>query len=89
MKKLKIVFMATAIFLGIGGAFASRIRAKTDCSSDTQYYLAGQNYFQAGGYGDDYYCQEAPFDCTYYKPNPLTEPNSYAPCVIGAYTPIY
>ena len=88
MKKAKIVFMATAIFLGVGGAFASKIRVKTDCSADTQYYLSGSNYFQAGGYGITYYCDQAPFICTYYKPNPISQPNTYNPCVIGEYTPI-
>lgn len=80
--------MAIAIFLGIGGAFASRIKAKVDCDGDYQYYLSGQAYYQTGQEGVTYLCDQAPFICTYYKPNPITQPNSYAPCDEGEYYPI-
>ncbi len=80
--------MAFAIFLGVGGAFASKIKTRIDCNADTQYYLSGSTYFPAGLYGVQYYCYQVPLICTYYQPNPISQPNVYNPCVIGEYEPI-
>jgi hypothetical protein len=87
MKKIKIVMVSMAIVIGVGGAFANRIN--TDCTSHPQFYRDGMYYVEAGDYGVDYTCAGTIGVCTYYRPNPVTNPNYYLPCRNGFFTPLY
>ena len=83
MNKFKLAFVAIAIAAGVGGAFASKPTAL--CEGQTQYYYNG-SYLPAGVYGVDYACWDIPGStCTYYKPDPFNQPNSYAPCRPGSF----
>ena len=86
MKQIKIVLLAAAIFIGVGGAFAN---SKKDpaCADHPQYFKFGFNYYPAGEYGVNYICLSGPGVCTYYNGNPYN-PNSYIPCRTGIYFPI-
>ena len=78
MKKFKLAFIATAILLGIGGAFAGKLHS--DCSQSPQYYLHGTGYSYAGILGYNYVCLNSPSVCTYYQSG-----NSYIACQWGSY----
>jgi len=83
IKKIRLAFIAAAIVLAVGGAYATK--PVLVCEGQTQYYKMGSSYFPAGTYGVNYYCSENPITCTYYKPNPLSQPNVYAPCRSGVF----
>jgi len=85
MNKIKLAFIAIAILTAVGGAFATR--PCVQCEINQQYYWNGQAYIQTGIDGINYYCYDTGGVCTYYRPNP-GQPNYYAPCVTGAYTPL-
>jgi len=79
MKKIKWTFMTLAIVLGIGGAFATRLRQ--NCLGATQYYYNGGGYILAGKIGIDYICVTPSSSiCTYYKVG-----TTYTPCMNGIY----
>lgn len=80
MKKLKLAFVAIAIAAGVGGAFGSKPAAL--CEGQIQYWYDG-TYHEAGELGVDYACWTMPGTCTYYKPDPINQPNTYAPCRAG------
>jgi hypothetical protein len=83
MKKIKCVCFAAAILFSIVTTLSS---AKCySCESFAQYYFDGANYVYAGRFGYDYICLVSPGVCTYYKPNPATQPFYYAPCMEGQY----
>jgi hypothetical protein len=85
MTKIKMGFVIALI--GIACAAAG---AKSDppCWYNQQYYKVGNSYLPAGVLGVDYDCWESTSTCTYYRPNPVTQPNYYVPCLDGTYTVI-
>ena len=83
MKKIKLVLLGTAILFAVGTAFATR--PKLDCTYATQYYFNGTTYVEAGEFGYSYTCLNYPGVCTYYKPDPVFHPNTYAPCRMGRF----
>ena len=85
MSKIKLALIAVAIFTAVGGAFATSYCAT--CENSQQYYYNGGGYVPVGTYGMDYDCVFSGTVCTYYKANPVTQPDVYTPCRIGGYTP--
>jgi hypothetical protein len=65
MKKVKLIIMAAAIFLSVGGAFATGY--KFDCRFNPQYYNNGAGYIPAGQIGVDYACMDGIGTCTYIQ----------------------
>ena len=86
MNKIKLALIATAILTGVGGAFATKT---CSCEVATQYYFNGSGYTPAGEYGMDFDCFITAGVCTFYRPNPFSQPNYYAPCHEGAYQPLH
>ena len=84
MKRLKIALMATAISLSLGGA-VTVAQTTSGCELAPQYYLVANTYQPAGMYGYNYFCLQSSTICTWYRPNPVSQPNYYAPCRIGFY----
>jgi hypothetical protein len=85
MKKVKLALITVAIITSIGGAFASKNRCVL-CEYSQQYYRFGTGYLPAGEYGYDYACwQISGSTCTYYKPDPINQPEYYVPCRGGSY----
>lgn len=87
MKKIKLALIAMAVVLAIGGAYATK--PVLACEGLPQYYYTGSSYVSAGTFGVNYDCMDEPGTCTYYKPNPVGQPNTYAPCRTGVFIPIY
>lgn len=86
MRKIKLLFFAIGILLSVGSDVTKPNRLS--CVGFTQYYYDGFNYVEiTGQIGYDYYCDNGE-TCTYYKPNPIWQPNKYVPCRDGAYTEI-
>jgi hypothetical protein len=83
MKKLKVLFITTAIVLAIGSAFATRVCDA--CTYSTQYVFSMGAWQDAGEIGYDYACVGTIGFCTYYRPNPIFQPSYYAPCKEGRY----
>jgi hypothetical protein len=83
MKKLKIALVCLAIALALGTAYANR--PCDACMYSQQYIYTMGAYVDAGEFGYDYYCFNQPGVCTYYRPNPIFQPNYYAPCRSGNY----
>ena len=84
MNKIKMAFIAIAILTAVGGAFATTCTA---CDSADQYIYTGNGYSRVGTYGVNYDCYVTGGICTFYKPDPFAQPNVYAPCHEGLYTP--
>lgn len=82
MNKIKVAFVALAMLTGIGGAFATHC---TQCDNSVQYMWNGVGYIEVGEYGVNYDCFIGSGTCTYYKPDPVGQPNSYSPCHQGGY----
>lgn len=85
MKKFRVILMSFIIIVAVGGAFAS---TEPPCVYQQQYYRQGLGYAPAGVYGVQYACILCPFTCTYYRPDPVLQPNNYQPCKDGIYIPI-
>lgn len=85
MKKLKVAIIATAIFTGVGGAFATNCE---QCENSPQFVWTGNGYMRVGNWGEDFDCYVTAGTCTYYQPDPVLQPNNYTPCHIGLYTPL-
>jgi len=85
MNKIKVAFIALAIFAGVGGAFATNCE---QCENSAQYINNGTGYLRVGLYGEDWDCFVAGGICTFYKPDPIGQPNVYAPCHEGAWMPL-
>jgi hypothetical protein len=68
----------------ISSAFVTR--PCTNCVFAEQYYYYGGSYVPAGTFGYDFYCLDFGGVCTYYKPNPISQPNTYLPCRSGVHT---
>ena len=82
MNKIKWTFLSLAIFLSIGGAFATRTQHKTN---GMLFYWNGLGYIPVNGQiGVDYICEGSVNVCTYLF-NPSTQ--TYNPYNIGDYTP--
>lgn len=86
MNKIKLAFIAIAILTAVGGAFATSTCFQ--CEHQVQYFYNGQGYVEVGTYGYDYDCFVTGGTCTYYKPDPIGQPNVFAPCREGAYFPL-
>ena len=84
MSKIKLALVATAVLVGIGGAFA--MKPCLACEGETQYLYNGSTYIQLGVWGEDYDCIGTAGTCTYYIYDPMGHPGQYAPCRVGAYT---
>jgi hypothetical protein len=83
MNKIKVAFIAIAMFAGVGGAFATRC---VQCENSQQYVWNGNGYVEVGVYGQDWDCFVGGGGvCTYYKPDPVGQPNSYSPCHEGGW----
>ena len=83
MKKIKFVLIFVAIAGAIAGAFATRVKAL--CEYSTQYRLHNGSYVLAGEYAVDYYCVGTLGVCTWYKPWPTSD---WTPCRAGTYFPL-
>jgi hypothetical protein len=84
MKKIKVICFAVAILLSMGSTLGKSSRFS--CVYAPQYYHNGFYYVSVHGrFGYEYYCEYAPEVCTYYKPNPVIQPNYYLPCRDGEY----
>lgn len=83
MVKIKLISLSLAISTAIS---ASVMHHCFSCTAFTQYYYDGSTYNLAGSYGYDYLCFDDPGVCTYYKPNPILQPNYYRPCRDGIFT---
>ncbi|MDP4260198.1 MAG: DUF6520 family protein [Bacteroidota bacterium] len=81
MKKVKLIIMAAAIFLSVGGAFATGYHF--DCRFNPQFYSTAGGYMPAGVFGVDYYCQDGIGTCTYIQVG-----SNYQACQTGLYTRI-
>jgi hypothetical protein len=80
MKKVKFMFIALAILLSIGGAFATR--PCVDCRYAQQYYQVGGAYVPAGVEGINYICETSPASsCTFIQVG-----SNYQLCETGFYT---
>ncbi|MFL5745675.1 MAG: DUF6520 family protein [Niastella sp.] len=83
MNKIKVVFVALAMLAGVGGAFATYCQ---QCENSVQYIWNGNGYVEAGVYGVDWDCVVGSGGvCTFYKPDPVGQPNNYAPCHEGGW----
>jgi hypothetical protein len=80
MRKLKLMLMALAIVLGIGGAIASA-PAAPPCDRQTQYWDSGVGFFPAGVEGFDYVCVDHWVKVCTYTYNAAT--GTYTPCKRG------
>lgn len=85
MKKFRLILMSLVIVLAVGGAVAS---TEPPCVYEQQYYRSGFSFLPAGQMGVQYACILCPFACTYYRPEPVLQPDNYAPCREGVYLPI-
>ena len=86
MSKMKSAGLLVALLSVTIAAFKS---AQQDpCWYRPQYYQVGNSYYLAGELGVDYYCALSINTCTWYRPNPVTQPNYYLPCQSGTYTVI-
>jgi hypothetical protein len=79
--------VSLAIIIALGTSFAT-VPCQS-CLNYTQYYEAGTYYFPAGVYGQEYTCEGSIGPCTFWRPNPVLQPNYYMPCRTGYYTPIW
>jgi hypothetical protein len=86
MKRLKAIFISSVIVIAIGSAYATR--PCQACIYLEQYYYTGSGYLPAGEFGTDFYCLQYGGTCTYYKPRPIEQPFTYAPCRAGVFTPV-
>lgn len=86
MNKIKLAFIAFAILTAVGGAFATSTCFQ--CEHQTQYINNGGGYVEVGEYGYNFDCFVTGGICTYYKPDPIGQPNVYSPCHIGSYMPL-
>lgn len=86
MKRVKLAFIGLAISAAVGSAFATR--PCVVCDNAQQYIWNGSAYIAVGDYGEDFDCYVGAGVCTFYKPDPMGQPNVYAPCHEGAYTPL-
>ena len=88
MKKVKVILSTIVVSIAITGALAAKTAAF--CDTAPQYYKLGDSYIYAGELGIDYTCiTQSVATCTYWRPNPVMQPNAYQPCKVGCYYPLY
>lgn len=86
MKRIKLILIGSSIILSLGTAWATTRPTCAPCENFQQYHLYGGQYIPTGDFGFDYFClDEYPDICTYYRPNPIFQPNTYLPCQRGLY----
>lgn len=84
MKKVKFSLMYLAAIAAISSAFA--MRPAVICDNQPQYHWDGSMYHLLGEFGVDYDCDWSPaVTCTFYRPNPISQPNTYAGCKLGTF----
>jgi hypothetical protein len=81
MKRIKMVLMATAILVSVGGAFATR--AHMDCRFNPQFYWNGASYIPAGTEGVDFACEGTSGVCTFIQVG-----NNWQACQTGIFVKI-
>lgn len=84
MKWTRIILMTAGVMCAVIAASSSSRRLP--CESQPQYFRWGAAFVPAGVYGYDYTCSASAGVCTYYKPDPITEPFSYVPCRTGSFS---
>jgi hypothetical protein len=85
MKRIKFSLVTMAIVAAVCCAFATAPKHDI-CDFEPQYYYDGSNYWPAGVYGYNFGCDDDPaITCSYYKPDPVGHPNTYATCHLGDY----
>ncbi|MBS1567747.1 MAG: hypothetical protein JST39_25410 [Bacteroidetes bacterium] len=87
MKKIRFMLLGAVILLASVSAIATK--PAYDCSYATQYVFNGTSYIEAGQFGYDFICLSYPGICTYYKPDPVFQPNNYQPCHPGRFVPAW
>ena len=87
MRKLKVILMTVAVMTAVGSTFATHKRQF--CEDMPQYIRGGGGYQLVGTFGVDYVCLGGAGICTYYRPSPILQPNTYLPCRYGVYTPVF
>lgn len=87
MKKIRFIFLSTAIVLATVGAFATRT-GRSSAKRQQLYHHVGDGYpgtfLPAGVYGVDYICQSSFDTCTYYL-----DGGTYYPNDLGTYTSVH
>jgi hypothetical protein len=78
MKKVKLAFIAMAIFLSIGGAFATR--SLVDCRFSPQFYKVGSSFLPAGQEGINFACETGGGICTWVQVG-----NNFQACRTGIF----
>ena len=81
------MLMSVALLAGVGGAFA--ISGIPECYYSPQFYKVDELYFPAGEKGVNYHCMMVGGTCTWYKPDPILQPNTYVHCTEGYYFKIF
>lgn len=81
---MKFSLKALAAIVAIGSAFA--MRPPVVCDNSPQYHWNGNMYVLLGEFGVDYDCDWNPaITCTYYRPNPIAQPNLFSACKLGTF----
>jgi len=88
MKKINMPIAAA--FFAIVLLISFRPSRQSVCTYSPQFYKSGSSYVPVKGVmGVDYDCWYEPIGtCTYYRPNPVWQPNYYVACKSGYYWPI-
>lgn len=85
MKKRRFSIMALTAVAALASAYATKPSC-FQCEHTPQYHKVSGTYFPAGEFGLEFDCdEEISSTCTYYKPNPETQPNVYWPCRSGVF----
>ena len=88
MRKIRIFLMSAAVFIAVSTALAGKNRF--DCVDSPQFYkTSAGGYSPAGEFGVDYFCWNTAGVCTYYRPNPIGQPNTYLPCRLGTFQLVF
>ena len=85
MKKIKFSLMTMAVVAAVCCAFVTK-SPDDPCMNEPQYYFDGISYQPAGEFGYNFDCDDDPaVTCSWYKPDPVGHPNTYASCHLGNY----
>lgn len=89
MKKVKLLFACLAVVIATCMATApAKAMSDPPCVYEYQYKKTIGGYEPAGIMGIQYACSYAGTGCTYYLPDPVLHPTTFAPCRPGYYIPI-
>jgi hypothetical protein len=88
MKKVRMPI--AAVLLSVVLLISFRSSRQSVCVYSPQFIKVGASYLPVNGVeGVDYDCWFEPiYTCTYYRPNPVWQPNYYVACRSGYYYPI-